>query len=125
MVYLGCNNAKIHITPNCILELNHPGDGAAYALSYTIQKLIDSITGGDKPNILINGHHHKAMYLFYRNIHAFEAGTTENQTPWMKGKKLAAHIGGWIIAVHVDKDGTITRCNSEFIPLYKPLENDY
>lgn len=125
MVYLGMNNAKIHLTPNCILEVNHPTDGAAYALSYTLQKLIDAMMGGEKPNILLNGHHHKVMYLFYRNIHAFEMGTTEAQTPWMKGKKLAAMCGGWIIEIHVDKEGTITRCKYELIPLYKPIENDY
>jgi hypothetical protein len=125
MIYLGMNNAKVSLTPNCIMELNHPGDGAAYALSYTIQKLIDSMSGGDKPNILINGHHHKSMYLFYRNIHAFEAGTIEAQTPYMKGKRIAANMGGWIIEVHVDEEGTIQRCKGEFISLYKPLEEDY
>jgi hypothetical protein len=126
MIYLGMGNAKVNITPNCIVEINHPGDGAAYALSYSLQKLIDSMQGGEKPNILLNAHHHKAMYLpVYRNIHAFETGTTEAQTPFMKGKKIAANMGGWIIEAHVDKEGTITRCKGEFIALYKPLENDY
>jgi predicted phosphodiesterase len=125
MIYLGMNNAKVNLTPKCILEVNHPIDGAAYALSYTLQKLIDSMMGGEKPNILINGHHHKAMYLFYRNIHAFEAGTIEAQTPFMHGKKLAAMMGGYIIEVHVDKEGTIQRCTNSFIPMYKALENDY
>jgi hypothetical protein len=86
---------------------------------------MDSMSGGEKPNILINGHHHKMMYLFYRNIHAFEAGTTCAQTPWMKGKRIAAHVGGWIIEVHVNDEGTITRCNSEFFPFYKMVEHDY
>lgn len=125
MIYLGLNNAKINLTPNCILELNHPGDGAAYALSYALQKLIDSMSGGDKPNILINGHHHKYMNIFYRNIHAFEGATVEAQTPFMRGKKISASIGGIIIEVHVNEEGTVTRCKGEFIPLYKPLENDY
>jgi len=125
MKYLGQNNARILLTPNCILELNHPLDGAAYALSYSLQKYIDSMTGGEKPNILLNGHHHKAMYLWYRNIHAFECGCLQNQTPFMRGKRISAHIGGWIIEVHVDSDGSVTRCKSEFIPCYKPVEKDY
>lgn len=125
MVYLGQSNAKVELTPNCILEINHPLDGSAYALSYSIQKYIESYTGGEKPNILLNGHHHKAMYVFYRNVHGFECGTCEDQTPWMKGKRLAAHMGGWIIEVHVDNDGTITKCIGEFIPLYKAIQNDY
>jgi len=125
MIYLGLSNAKIYITPNCVIELNHPLDGAAYALSYAPQKTIDAMSGGEKPNILLNGHHHKAFYMIYRNVHAFECGTTQAQTPWMRGKTIAANIGGWIISVHVTEDGTISRCIGEFIPLYKPLEHDY
>ena len=63
MTYLGQSNAKINLTPKCVLEINHPLDGASYAIS-SLQKLIDSMSGGDKPNILINGHHHKGnVYL--------------------------------------------------------------
>ena len=47
------------------------------------------------------------------------------QTPWMLGKSIAAHIGGWIVEVHVDDEGTITRCNGEFIPFYKMIRDDY
>ena len=126
MKYLGKANARIMLTPNCSLDLVHPLDGASYAISYATQKYIDSLNGGEKPNILVIGHHHKAFYLpLYRNIHAFESGTFEAQTPFMKGKRLSAHVGGWIISVHVDKEGSITRCANEFIPFYKVLENDY
>ena len=125
MDYLGQLNARVYLTPNCILELNHPLDGASYALSYSLQKYIESIQGGTKPNILINGHHHKAMYLFYRNVHAFEAGTFQAQSSWMKGKRLAAHMGGWIVQVTVDREGTIERCDNTFIPYYRVVEHDY
>lgn len=125
MIYLGMSNAKVFLTPNCTMELNHPLDGTAYALSYSIQKLADSLSGGEKPNILINGHHHKAMYLFYRNIHMLEAGCFEAQTPWMKGKRIAAHVGGYIVTVHVDETGEIKRFIPEFIPFYEMVNNDW
>lgn len=125
MIYLGMLNAKVNLTPNCVLEINHPLDGGSYALSYSTQKYIDSITSGEKPNILIIGHHHKAMYLFYRNIHALEAGTFESQSAWMKGKRLAAHVGGWICEVHVDRNGNVNRFKSEFIPFYEMIKEDY
>ena len=125
MQYLGIYNAKVNITPNCVLELNHPLDGSQYALSYSLQKMIDSMSGGQKPNILLNGHHHKAFYLFYRNIHAFECATMQAQSDWMRGKRIAAHVGGWIVEVHVDDEGTITRCKGEFIPFYKMIHDDY
>lgn len=125
MIYLGLSNAKVYITPNCIVELNHPLDGAAYALSYAPQKTIDAMSGGEKPNILLNGHHHKAFYMMYRNIHAYECGTTQAQTPWMRGRRIAANMGGWIIEVHVNEEGTVKRCIGELIPLYVPIEHDY
>jgi biotin operon repressor len=125
MHYLGTSNAKVLLTPNCVMEVNHPLDGASYALSYTLQKTIDAMSGGEKPNILLNGHHHKALYLFYRNIHAFEAGTFQSQTPFMRGKRIPAHMGGWIIELHVSEDGTVTRCKGEFIPFYVAKERDW
>ena len=38
MIYLGQSDAVISLTPNCTLELRHPLDGTAYALSYKLQK---------------------------------------------------------------------------------------
>lgn len=125
MKYLGMNNARLWITPNCDVEINHPGDGSAYAMSYSIQKYIDSMTGGEKPKILLNGHHHKFMYLYYRNIHALEVPSTEAQTPFMKSKRLAAYTGALICKVWVDAEGTIKRFNCELVPLLIPKENDF
>ena len=125
MNYLGMANVKVMLTPNCSMEINHPLDGASYALSYSIQKFADSMSGGDKPNILLNGHHHKYMYLFYRNIHMMECGCFEWQTPWMRGKRIAAHVGGSIVTVHVNEQGEIKRFITEFIPFYEQIKNDY
>lgn len=125
MVYLGQSYATINLTPNCILELRHPIDGTAYAISYKIQKMVESISGGEKPNMLAIGHYHKAEYLFYRNVHCFQTGCIQAQTPWMKGKSIAAMMGGWIIEVEVDKEGTITRLKSEFFPFYYAIKDDY
>jgi hypothetical protein len=125
MKYLGQGNAIISLTPNCTVELRHPGDGTAYAISYKSQKMIEAIQGGYKPNILAIGHYHKAEYIFYRNIHCFQTGCFQAQTPWMVGKSIAAMVGGWIVEVHVDGEGTITRCKGEFIPFYKMIKEDY
>ena len=85
MKYLGRDCARIEITPNCILELRHPWDGTAYALSYKPQKMIDGMEADSKPNILAIGHYHKLEYLFYRNVHCFQAGCFQTQTPFYKG----------------------------------------
>lgn len=125
MKYLGAYNARVWLTPNCDIELNHPSDGAAYAMSYSIQKYIDSMSGGDKPKILLNGHHHKFLTMFYRNVHAIECPCLEAQTTYMKGKRIAAHMGGLILDIHVDEEGTIQRFGVELIPLYRAIKNDY
>jgi hypothetical protein len=125
MKYIGMSAAVIELTPNCTLELRHPLDGTAYAISYKIQKMIDAMQGGEKPSILAVGHYHKSEYLFYRNIHAIQTGCFQAQTPWMKGKQIAAMVGGWIIEAHVDDEGHINRFKQEFIPFYKMVKEDY
>jgi hypothetical protein len=64
-----------------ILRLVHPGRGSAYALSYHVQKYIESLAGGQKPNVLLIGHYHKAEYLpCYRNIFSLQAGCFNPRT---------------------------------------------
>lgn len=123
--YLGMSNAIIFLTPNCTLELRHPIDGTAYALSYKIQKMIESMSGGEKPNILAVGHYHKASYDFYRNVHAFQTGCFQGQTPFTRGKGISIQMGGWIVECFVDEEGTINRIRQEFIPFYKAIKDDY
>jgi transcriptional regulator with XRE-family HTH domain/UDP-2,3-diacylglucosamine pyrophosphatase LpxH len=125
MVYLGQSWATVKLTPNCILELRHPEDATAYAISYKTQQMINAMHGGEKPNIMAIGHYHKAEYLFYRNVHAFQVGTLQGQSNWMRNKGIAAMVGGWIVEVDVNGDGTITRVKSEFFPFYQTIPNDY
>lgn len=125
MKYLGRDCARIKVTPNCILELRHPWDGTAYALSYKSQKMIDGMEADSKPNLLAIGHYHKIEYLFYRNVHCFQTGCFQTQTPFTRGKGISVHLGGWIVTVEVDKNGYIQRVAPELIPFYKGIELDY
>lgn len=125
MHYLGRDCAVINLTPNCTLELRHPWDGTAYALSYKPQKIIEAMESDSKPNILGIGHYHKAEYLFYRNVHAFQTGCFQSQTPFTRGKGISVHLGGWIITVAVDEDGSILAIAPQFIPFYVPIKDDY
>ena len=125
MDYLGRDCARVEFTPHCILELRHPWDGTAYALSYKIQKMVEGMEADSKPNILAVGHYHKLEYLFYRNIHCFQTGCFQMQTPFTRGKGISVHLGGWIVTVEVDEKGYIQRIVPEMIPFYKGIENDY
>lgn len=121
LVYVGKEEADITIqakSGSCKLRLVHPGGGTAYAISYTVQKYINSLTGGEKPNIIGIGHFHKTEYLFFRNVHAFQAGCFQAQTPFMRRKRTPAMVGFWIIDV-VIKDNSVIRCRGEWIPMFK------
>lgn len=123
--YLGRDCAIINLTPKCTLELRHPWDGTAYALSYKIQKMIEAMESDSKPNILAVGHYHKAEYLFYRNVHALQTGCFQSQTPFTRGKGISIHIGGWIVTIRVDENGSIQGFAPEFVPYYASIKDDY
>lgn len=125
MEYLGYMSAKVWLTPQCDMDLFHPLDGATYALSYSSQKYVDGLQGGQKPRILAIGHHHKALYYPYRNIHVFEVPCFEAQTSFEKGKKISVNVGGWIIKLSCKPDGTITQISQTLVPFYDMLERDY
>lgn len=125
MKYLGRDCAIINLTPKCTLELRHPWDGTAYALSYKIQKMIEAMESDSKPNILAVGHYHKAEYLFYRNVHALQTGCFQAQTPFTRGKGISIHMGGWIVTIRVDENGYIQGFAPEFIPYYASVKDDY
>lgn len=123
--YLGRDCAVVHLTPNCTLELRHPWDGTAYAISYKPQKMIEAMESDSKPNILAIGHYHKAEYIFHRNVHCFQTGCFQGQTPFTRGKGISVHLGGWIITIHVDKNGYIQAISPMFIPFYSSIKDDY
>ena len=125
MDYLGRDCTVINLTDKCTLELRHPWDGTAYALSYKPQKMIEAMESDSKPNILAIGHYHKAEYIFYRNVHAIQTGCFQGQTPFTRGKGISVNIGGWIITIKVATDGTIKSICPQFIPYYSSIANDY
>lgn len=118
MHYLGAFQASIELTKGTNIMLVHPATGTAYAISYKPQKIVESLSGGEKPSILAIGHFHKIEYLFYRNIHTLQTGTTQRQTPWMKRMNLSAHTGGWILDIYTKKDGTPDRVDLKLFPYY-------
>ena len=101
-----------------MIRVLHPGGGSAYALSYTVQKIVESYTGNEKPDILLVGHYHKMEFSYVRGVHCFQTGTTMDQSPFMRKKRLAAHLGGWIIEATTDNVGAITSVKQQMFPFY-------
>lgn len=125
MHYLGRDYAVVNLTPECTLELRHPWDGTAYAISYKIQKMIEAMESDSKPNILAVGHYHKMENIFYRNVHAFQTACFQSQTPFTRGKGISVYMGGWIMTIRVDKNGYIQGITPSFIPYYYSIKDDY
>lgn len=125
MEYLGYMSAKVWLTPQCDMDMFHPLDGVSYALSYSSQKFIDGLQGGQKPRVLAIGHHHKAMFYPYRNIHVFEVPCFESQTTFEKGKRINVNVGGWIVKLTCNPDGTITSISPTLVPYYDMISEDY
>jgi len=100
-------------------ELHHPDSGGAYAISYHLQKSIDSTPGGKKPQILLCGHYHQLIWLFYRNIQAFYTMSFQGQSLYLKRKKLYPVIGGIILDIAVDESGGIIDFSPKIIPYYE------
>lgn len=122
MEFIGEDQASIEIGQNRYrVMMVHPGGGTAYALSYRPQKLVESLSGGKKPNMLIVGHYHKAEFIpAYRNVAILQAGTFESQTPFMTRQGISAHLGGWIVEIKMgDKKDLCNSVKAQFISFYE------
>jgi predicted phosphodiesterase len=114
--FLGEYTADVKLSPNVTMRLTHEG-ATAYALSYSLQKRINALEGGTKPSIIFNGHLHKWIQMFYRNIHAYECGTLQNQTPFMAMKGTPAHVGYSVHTIGMNKTG-VSEMTTRFFPHY-------
>ncbi len=121
LVYLGHMEADIVLTAEngqSRMRLIHAGGGSTYATSYTAQKIVESYQGGEKPDILLIGHYHKLEYGYPREVHCVQVGCTQDQTPFMRKKKIHAHVGGSIVTCNQSPDGEINRFKAEFITFF-------
>lgn len=121
LVYLGHMEHDIIFAAKkgvATMRVKHPGGGATYATSYTVQKEVESYQGGEKPNILLAGHFHKAEYGYPREVHCVQAACTQDQTPFLRKKRIQAHVGGWTVSFEQDENGLIHRFLPEFHPFF-------
>lgn len=100
-------------TPNRTLFTRRKGKTLWTGNSYSAQKRINALSDESKPDILANGHLHKAIYMYYRDIHAVEAAAFQRQTPFMARKGSPAHVGFWTFDIKYTKKGI-----SEFSPTF-------
>ena len=119
MIDLGNQEADITLGEGdckATIRLFHPDGGTAYAISYHTQRYIAELPSGTKPDILLTGHYHKVEFLPYRGVMAYQGGTTQQQTPFMRGRKIAAIMGFWIIEVLIAPE-RVLRVQHTFFPV--------
>lgn len=117
--YIGHVEADVAIRPDggsaTMLKIQHPGGGSSYARSYTAQKQVEALEGGEKPAILVQGHYHVSNYMSERNVHVIGMPGFQDQTIFARKKRLRMEVGGAILSFKRNaRDGSVTRCRVEF-----------
>lgn len=93
---------------DAVMAVVHPGGGSAYAESYVVQKIIESLDGGEKPALALYGHYHKSLAGDYRNVFWVLVPSTKDQDCFMRKKRISSKIGGAIIEVSQNpEDGAL------------------
>lgn len=123
LVYIGHVESDVEVKTGApvptIIKVQHPGGGSAYARSYTGQKQVEAFEGGEKPQILVQGHYHVSNYMNDRNVHVVSMPGFQDQTIFARKKRLRMEIGGGILGFKVNPiDGAVTRCRVEFVRFF-------
>lgn len=121
LVYLGHMEKYLELKQgqgSALMSIMHAGGGTAYAISYTDQKIVESYQGGEKPNLLLVGHYHKFNHGYPREVNTIQVGCTEDQTPFMRKKKIQAHVGGVTLRFDQDDQGILHNVNVAWHPFY-------
>jgi len=121
ILYHGMYDATIKLN-GVSIGLQHGARGVGYAASYPLQRYIERIPPGEKPQIFILGHYHCSLYMFERDIHAFLPGSFMWSSNLLaKRLKLSGRPGGFIVTVTVadDKHNTITDLQFRRLTYYK------
>lgn len=122
--YLGMSGAYMNFG-KIVVYMFHPSGGVPYARSYRLQKTINELPSGKKPNILLAGHLHVTCCLpDYRNVAAFQVPCFQTQTQYLKEKGVSPDVGFLILEITPDIKG-LSHYTSDWRPFYNPIEGDY
>lgn len=123
LVYLGADVAQLDLSPDgkgkpVRVELLHPDRAGARGQTYHLQNYIESLQGGNKPQILFTGHEHGFVQLEMRNVHAIKVPCFQAQTPYMARKHLQPTIGGLLVEVGLTKRGHVREMTLTHVKYY-------
>jgi len=86
------------------IKLHHPDGGLSYALSYKLQKILESNNEMSNYDIFVMGHYHQSILLYnYVTKLAMMPGSFQRDTPFSKRKGLKNIIGGYIVRIKTSR----------------------
>ena len=85
----------------------HPDGGKAYALSYHLQKFVESIPGGDKPDVLLVGHYHGYCSIRPRNVRALMVPSMQLKSDLFRRRMAESVVGALVLTVQTDTQGSL------------------
>ena len=115
MIYLGDDYAKIDITPTVSLALVHPNDGSSGNVFHKLQEHIDKSTPERLATINVLAHYHKIGYIKHRGVYGMYPASFQKESNWMKQGNLRSYVGGWIVTLHLTKEGKLINLQTEFV----------
>jgi hypothetical protein len=139
LIYRGFFNTQFSVK-GLLVDLQHPGGGLAYALSYNPQKLAESVSGyvlstmrsnpanyKNLPVLMLIGHYHVPMHLpNYMGMDISTLPCFQTQTRYLQQKKKMPTVGCAIAELWLDKDNNLSSVTIEFIVMnHRVIEKDY
>jgi predicted phosphodiesterase len=113
LVYLGHNFGQFEIN-DTVISLIHPTDGSSRTWSHKLQEVIDR-NEARRGNIMLVGHYHKQLYMKYKGVHGFLVPSFQHQTGFMQDNNLTSEVGGIIMTLKFDDNGSLASINQEWV----------
>jgi predicted phosphodiesterase len=113
LVYLGHNFGQFEIN-DTVISLIHPTDGTSRTWSHKLQEVIDR-NEARRGNIMLVGHYHKQLYMKYKGVHGFLVPSFQHQTGFMQDNNLTSEVGGIIMTLKFDDNGSLASINQEWV----------
>lgn len=125
MTFVGQSQGYVRFG-DVLLEMAHPHEGVAYALSYKLQKHIEQLAPENKPHIYLAGNYHKACHLpGYRNVEGFLVPSFQAQTPFLKSKRIQSVMGGVILEFGIVTKGLAPSMSVEWVIQREAIPADW
>jgi hypothetical protein len=120
MKYLGHDSADLELGEEgrVTVRLFHPDGGCAYADSYKVQKFIEAMPGGTKPDVFLVGHYHSNCYVDARNVWAYSVPGMQWQSPFFRRYGKEPRVGAMLMTVRLDDDGSLRSVTPENLKHY-------